>query len=77
MNTASRTADFTQTTLLQLLTAQYDLDQMPGERSERSPWPNTKWISYPASRVQIEETIKVLIRSLATAHGIAASYPPT
>lgn len=36
-----------------------------------------KWIMYPlVERAEIEETRRVLIRSLATAFGIPASYPP-
>ncbi len=76
MNVASQKTAFTKRTLLALLTEQAELAKIPGELFERSPWPNTEWISYPASRAAIEETIATLIRSLANAHGIPASYPP-
>ena len=76
--TASPKTDFTRRILLAILTAQADQAQIPGkpftELSVKNG--NTKWVSYPASRAAIEETIRVLIRSLANAHGIPASYPP-
>ena len=67
---------------LALLTAQADLDQIPGSKSTSSgPYKEgyRKWITYPdtAARAEIEETIRVLTRSLATAHGVSVSYPPT
>jgi hypothetical protein len=62
-----------------LLTAQADLAEFKGSPSTSSgPYKEgyREWISYPASRAEIEETIRVLIRSLATSHGLSASYPP-
>jgi hypothetical protein len=64
---------------LALLTAQADLAQFSGRPSTSSgPYSAgyREWISYPAARTELEETIKVLTRSLATAFGICASYPP-
>jgi len=90
MTTASRkTESFTQRVLLALLTEQADLAQVEAhscwESSEvdhldakgREVFGRKKWIMYPlVERAEIEETIRVLIRSLANAHGIPASYPP-
>lgn len=75
--TASRKAEFTETILMALLTEQADLAQIPGQTFTMSAHNEgqTKWIRYPAARAAIEETIRVLIRSLANAHGIAVSYP--
>ena len=61
-----------------LLTEQADLARIPGHTfimSEKNEGQKS-WIRYPAARAAIEETIGVLIRSLANAHGIPASYPP-
>jgi hypothetical protein len=73
--TASRKAQFTETMLMALLTEQADLAQIPGEPFTELSIKNgnTKWVRYPAARAAIEETIGVLIRSLANAHGIPAS----
>jgi hypothetical protein len=77
MTTSSKT-DFTRRILLALLTAQADQAQIPGHTfvsSEKNEG-QKNWIRYPAARAAIEETISVLIRGLANAHGIPASYPP-
>jgi hypothetical protein len=76
--TASQKAQFTETILMALLTEQADMALIPGRKlvmSEKNEG-QTNWISYPAARAAIEETMGVLIRSLANAHGIPASYPP-
>lgn len=79
MTTKSQAA-FTRRTLMALLTEQADLGRIPGHKSVSSgPYKEgqKEWICYPAARAAIEETIAVLIRSLANAHGIpAACYPP-
>jgi hypothetical protein len=72
--TASQNA-FTQRILLALLTEQAELAAMPVIVIERNNEGQPNWIGYPAARAAIEETIRVLIRSLANAHGIALSYP--
>lgn len=76
--TAAQKAQFTETTLMAFLTEQADLAQIPGHAFTMSAHNEglTKWIRYPAARAAIEETMAVLIRSLANAHGIPASYPP-
>ena len=79
MTTASQeTYEFTTRALMALLTEQADLALVAGHRFVMSGnnEGQTSWIRYPAARAAIEETMGVLIRSLANAHGIPASYPP-
>jgi hypothetical protein len=78
MNTASQKARFTQRTLMAIMTEQADLADIPGRAFKQSANNEglTAWISYPAARAAIEENIRVLVRSLADAHGIPESYPP-
>jgi len=61
-----------------LLTAQADVGQIPGHTftQSRNNEGLTEWISYPAARTELDETIRVLTRFLATACGVPASYPP-
>lgn len=76
--TTSQKAKRTQLMLMALLTEQADLSRIPGHKSVSSGPYNEgqkEWIHYPAARAAIEETIIVLVRSLANAHGISASYP--
>jgi hypothetical protein len=78
MTASRKTESFTQRVLLALLSYQADLAEIPGRKSTELSIKNgnTNWISYPAARAEIEETIRVLIRSLANEHDIPASYPP-
>jgi hypothetical protein len=78
MTTASLKANFTKLTLMALLTEQAELARISGAKGfdMQARMPNQNWIRYPAARAVVEETIGVLIRALATEHGIPASYPP-
>jgi hypothetical protein len=60
-----------------LLTAQADLARIPGHTFTMSANNEGQkdWIRYPAARIELDETIRVLTRFLANAHGIPASYP--
>lgn len=72
-----------------LLTAQADLAEIKGhswtssevdhlDADGREVLGGEKWIMYPLTkRAELEETIRVIIRCLATAHGIPVSYPPS
>jgi hypothetical protein len=74
--------------LLALLSAQADLAGVKShswtssevdhlDANGREVLGGQKWIMYPlVERAEIEGSIRVLIRSLATARGIPASYPP-
>jgi hypothetical protein len=77
MKTASQKAQFTTRILMSILTEQAELARIPGHAFTRSAHNEgqTNWIQYPSARVEIENQIQVLIRGLATAHGIAESYP--
>jgi hypothetical protein len=69
-------ADFTQRTLMSLMTEQADLAQIPGHTITSQEDGEKKWIMYPVdARAEIEKTIRILVRSLANAYGIPASYP--
>ena len=77
MTASSQTSDFTRRVLMALLTEHADLARIPGHTfvaSEKNEG-QKEWISYPSARAAIDETIRVLVRSLASAHGIPASYP--
>jgi hypothetical protein len=78
MTTTSQKTTFTQYVLMALLTEQADLAKIPGDKglTMDARMPSQHWIRYPAARAAIEETMGVLIRALATEHGIPASYPP-
>jgi hypothetical protein len=78
MTTSQKALTHARFMAMALLTAQADLAEFPGSKSTSSSYKEgyRDWISYPADRTEVEETIRILIRSLATAIGVSASYPP-
>jgi hypothetical protein len=77
--TAASQKEFTnRILLLAILTAQAELALIPGGKliKSKNNEGQTHWIEYPAVRAEHEETVTLLTRTLANAHGIPATYPP-